>query len=200
MAWDEDQQWEKEWHGNCVNSINEELKQLVYAGKMGLKQTHNIKTPYTFNLEQKSILDVGGGPYSLLLKCENFKKAVVVDPCEYPAWVHERYKSAGIDDYRIAGEDFLDLKLGVFDEVWIYNVLQHTRVPEKILTNIRKSAKIIRIFEWVETGTAIGHPQNLTKPDLDKWLGGVGKVENINQGGCVGLCYYGIFKGNHYEE
>ena len=31
-------------------------------------------------IKPKSVLDIGGGPVSLLLKCENFKKAIVVDP------------------------------------------------------------------------------------------------------------------------
>ena len=200
MSWDEDQKWEKDWHGNCVNSINEELKQLVYARKMGLKQTHNNKTPYIFKLENKSILDIGGGPYSLLLKCEDFSKAVVVDPCDYPEWVYMRYDSANIQHVVGGGEDILEESLGVFDEVWFYNVIQHTKEPARIVGNVLESAKIVRMFEWIETGVAKGHPQDLNKKDLDKWLGGVGKVENLNEGGCVGLCYYGVFKGNHYEK
>lgn len=49
------------------------------------------------------------------------------------------------------------------------------------------------IFEWIETGVNIGHLHTLHAKDLDSWLGGTGKVENINQAGCVGLCYYGVF-------
>jgi hypothetical protein len=100
----------------------------------------------------------------------------------------------------MSGEDFTIDKNMPFDEVWIYNCLQHTIDPEKILANARASAKIIRIFEWIDEPISIGHPQLLTQEKLDKWLGGVGKVEDINQQGCHGRCYYGVFKGNHYEE
>lgn len=195
--WNKEQQWEKEWHGNCVNSYNEETKQFVYARKMGLRFQHDGKTPYNFDMEQKSILDIGAGPYSLLLKCSNFSKATAADPCDYPKWVYERYHSANIETMIVSGEK-ISLE-NIYDEVWIYNVLQHVQDPEKIIQNAKNHSKIIRLFEWIENGISPGHPHNLTKIDLDKWLGGDGKAENLNESGCVGLSYYGIFKGNHYN-
>jgi 2-polyprenyl-3-methyl-5-hydroxy-6-metoxy-1,4-benzoquinol methylase len=201
MDWTEHQEWEKEWHSNCVNSLNEELKQLVYARKMGLKQTHNNKTPYIFKLGGISVLDIGGGPYSLLLKCEDFSEAIVADPCEYPEWVYMRYESAGIAHSSVVGEE-IDSMIGfkIFDEVWIYNVLQHTMSPETIIRKAFQASKIIRIFEWIDTGIAKGHPNDLHEEDLNKWLGGIGKVEQLNEGGCVGKAYYGVFKGAQYEK
>lgn len=196
--WNSDQEWEKSWHGNCVNSLNEELKQLVYARKMGLKMTPNLKTPYNFDLGNIAVVDIGGGPYSLLLKCSNFLYATVIDPCVYPDWVYERYKIAGIDCKHISGENFSSLE--PYDEVWIYNVLQHTVSPEEIIKNALRESKIIRIFEWIDTDITPGHPHVLSADSLDSWLGGHGKVEDINESGCVGRCYYGIFKGQHYGE
>jgi len=200
MDWTEHQEWEKEWHGNCVNSLNEELKQLVYAKRMGLKMTHNNKTPYLFKLGGVSVMDIGGGPYSLLLKCEDFSRAIVIDPCDYPEWVYDRYDSAGIISATLAGEEIENIDPDVYDEVWIYNVLQHTMSPEKIIQNARKYSKIVRLFEWIETGIAKGHPNDLHEEDLNKWLGGIGKVEQLNEGGCVGKAYYGVFKGAQYEK
>ena len=98
----------------------------------------------------------------------------------------------------IKAEDY-NPKLMEFDEAWIYNCLQHTDDPKKIVKKIRASSKIIRVFEWVETGTAPGHIHNLTKKNLDKWFGGEGKVELINENGCYGTCYYGVFKGDLYD-
>jgi len=72
--WQKAQKWEQEWHKNCVNSLNEEQKQIIYARKMGLVLSPTPKTPFNFDLKGKSILDIGGGPYSLLLKCVNFGK------------------------------------------------------------------------------------------------------------------------------
>jgi len=200
MEWNEHQEWEKEWHGNCVNSLNEELKQLVYAKRMGLKMTHNNKTPYLFKLGGVSVLDIGGGPYSLLLKCEDFSRAVVADPCAYPEWVYMRYDSANIVAIQLAGEEIDTLHADTFDEVWIYNVLQHTMSPEKIIRNALEVGKIVRLFEWIETGVAKGHPNDLNETDLNKWLGGIGKIEQLNEGGCVGKAYYGVFKGANYEK
>jgi 2-polyprenyl-3-methyl-5-hydroxy-6-metoxy-1,4-benzoquinol methylase len=198
--WHEDQEWEKEWHGNCVNSLNEELKQLVYAKRMGLKLAGDVKTPYRFDLQGKSILDIGGGAYSLLLKAENYSYAVVADPCEYPKWTYERYLSSNITTVTIEAEALDAVEFGVpfFDEVWMYNVLQHTMNPEKIIKNAKRWGKIVRYFDWIEQGVSKGHPQNLHEKDLNKWFGGIGKVEQLNESGCVGTSYYGIFKGDYY--
>lgn len=195
QTWEEATKWEADWHGNCVNSLGEEYKQIAYAKRMGLKPFHNGKSPFNFNLNGASVLDIGGGPYSLLLKCENVGNATVVDPCDYPSWVNARYDAAKIERLKIKGEDltaFMHLK---YDEVWLYNCLQHTEDPERIIANARKIGKIIRIFEWIETGVAAGHLHNLTEANLNAWLGGIGKTEKINENTAVGLCYYGIFLG-----
>jgi hypothetical protein len=183
--WKTASDWESSWWGNCTNTIGEEIKQRTYIKKMGL----NIA-----NLQDKTILDIGGGPVSILLKL-NFKKGYVFDPCNYPNWVSERYKENNIDYQKIKGEDIKDIKV---DEVWIYNVLQHTDNPQKIIENALKASKVIRIFEWVEEPISDGHIHTLHKDELDKWLGGEGKTEQLNENGCIGLSYYGIFKGDNY--
>lgn len=196
QSWEEATKWEAEWHGNCVNSLGEEYKQIAYARRMGLKPFHNGKSPFNFNLNGASVLDIGGGPYSLLLKCENRGTCVVADPCDYPSWVNQRYIMAGITLAKVKGEDLDKVSPGhPFDEVWIYNCLQHTEDPEKIVQNARKLGKIVRLFEWIETGVADGHLHNLTEEKLNAWLGGTGKVERINENTAVGLCYFGIFIG-----
>ena len=192
--WDKAQIWEKNWHGNCINSYWEETKQQVYARKMGLQaQMIGGKFP-VYDLQGKSVLDIGGGPVSLLLKCPDVK-GTVIDPCDYPEWVSKRYELAGIKYYKLKGEDFIldDMIPTTYDEVWIYNVLQHRDNPQKIIKNARRVSKLIRIFEWVDTGTNEGHIHNLTEKDLNKWLYGEGKVEQLNESGCVGKAYYGIF-------
>lgn len=204
QVWNEAQEWEADWHGNCINSLNEELKQIVYAEKMGLFRTPTPKTPYNYDLEEKSILDIGGGAYSLLLKCVNFSDAYVADPLvkKYPDWVIKRYNSMGIVAVGVSGEDLLDKinEKKIFDEVWIYNVLEHVKDPKKIIKNALAVGNIVRIFEWIETRTNIGHPQTLHQIELDKWLGGEGKVEKVSRNGAVGLAYFGVFKGDHYKE
>jgi 2-polyprenyl-3-methyl-5-hydroxy-6-metoxy-1,4-benzoquinol methylase len=190
--WKDAQSWEKDWHGNCVNSIGEELKQLVYARKMGIEITRNAYTPYNIEMPGKSVLDIGGGAYSLLLKV-NAETKVVIDPLmeDFPFWVAARYDGAGIDHRALKGETFKIDK--IFDEVWIYNVLQHTENPEEVIKNAKAHGKLIRIFEWIDTPTNIGHIHTLTEENLNSWLGGSGKVEQLNENGCVGKAYYGVF-------
>lgn len=209
-TWEVAQEWEFGWHGDFINSFHEEEKQLLYAEKMGLVRSPDNKTPYRFDLKGKSILDIGGGAYSLLLKCVNFERmyegssemgTAVIDPLmdKYPQWVKDRYKESGIFCKAMTGEDMNNESEQHFDEVWIYNVLEHTYDPKKIIENALEISKVVRIFEWLDTPPNIGHPQTLTEKDLNNWLGGEGKVEVLNRNGVVGKCFYGVFKGSKYE-
>jgi 2-polyprenyl-3-methyl-5-hydroxy-6-metoxy-1,4-benzoquinol methylase len=199
QTWEEANKWENEWHGNCVNSYNEETKQYIYAHYMGLDQyATNYYGQKGWDFGNQSILDMGCGPYSLLLKSKAAYK-LGVDPCPYPIWVGMRYDAADVEIEPVKGENF-EYEGILFDEVLLYNCLQHTEDPAKICQNIRQISKIIRVFEWVDTGIADGHIQDLTEEKLNTWLGGEGKVEFINQSPVVGKAYYGVFKGNHYEK
>lgn len=192
MSWEDDQEFERSWWGDCTNTFTEETKQLTYGYKMGLTAySNNGKWP-CYNLEGLRILDIGGGPVSMLLKCENRgDHCTVSDPCKYPAWVSARYFLANISLLTIKGEDF---DKGQWDEVWIYNVLQHTENPEKIIQNARNISPLIRIFEWIDIPAHEGHPQELKEEDLNKWLGGTGTTEWLNENGCHGRSYYGVFQ------
>lgn len=189
--WTNAQEWERLWWGTCQNTYGEEEKQLLYASRMGLRPYHNGRSPYNFDVNGRSILDIGGGPASLLLKCVGFDQALVADPCDYPQWVKLRYNEADINYRRVAGEE---IDIAGFDEVWLYNVLQHTQDPEKIIRNAQRAGRIIRIFEWINTQINEGHPHSFTEQQLNEWLGGEGKTEILNgQANCWGRCYYGIF-------
>lgn len=193
--WEQAQQFEASWHKTIgANTFHEEEKQFVYASKMGIEVYRTAYTPYNFKNYGK-VLDIGGGEVSMLLKVEKPEGCVVVDPCSYPQWVKDRYREKGIEFMSIKGEDIDNLE-DIFDNCWIYNVLQHAENPEKICSNARKLGKIIRIFEWVDTPIMPGHIHTLTKEKLDRWLGGYGKVEELNGKGCYGRCYFGIFRGD----
>jgi 2-polyprenyl-3-methyl-5-hydroxy-6-metoxy-1,4-benzoquinol methylase len=197
QTWQEANKWELDWHGDCINSYNEETKQYIYAQYLGLNQyATNYYGQRGWDFGDKKILDMGCGPYSLLLKSKALLK-MGVDPCPYPKWVGMRYDEADVRILQLKGED-LNIDI-TFDEVLLYNCLQHTEDPAKICKNILKRAKIVRVFEWVDTGTADGHIQDLTEEKLNMWLEGEGKVEYINQYPVVGKAYYGIFKGGRYE-
>jgi len=197
MSWKQDQKFEKDWWSNCANTFGEELKQTVYAKKMGLIPEWDYGHYPVYDMKGISVLDVGGGPVSMLLKCKNVK-GVVVDPCDYPQWVLNRYTECGIAFVNKPAEEIETNN--VFDEVWCYNVLQHTMDPEKIVENMRLCSKVIRVFEWINEPVSEGHPQLLTEEKLNDWFGGQGKVEVLNESGCHGTAWSGIFAGNHYEK
>ena len=197
--WQIAQKHEVNWWGNCVNTFGEETKQLVYARLMGLQIWDDGNSPFNIMTGARTVLDIGGGPVSMLLKFRpvygSSVTGTVVDPANYPSWVSERYANAGITYYRVPGE--LIHTIFVNDEIdlgIIYNCLQHTEKPEKIVQNMRRCCKEVRIFEWIDHPTNEMHPHVLTAGKLNEWFGGVGSVLNINEGGCVGNCYYGTFK------
>jgi len=190
--WVKENEWERRWWGDCVNTHDEERKQLKYASFMGLDQFKQVipnrNQGFEFDLKGKSVLDIGGGPTSLLLKCTNFNKAVVIDPGNFPAWIKKRYETHNVE---LKIEFAEEICLEEFDEVWIYNVLQHVVDPDEILRKAKKIGKIIRIFEWLNTGISDGHPFSLTKEWLDKYFSGTVKNMN-NEEGLYGDAYIAV--------
>lgn len=183
---------ENAWWGDCANTYHEEQKQLVYAARMGLSADWTGAHPPSFDLQERSVLDIGGGPVSLLLKCVNLGSCAVLDPGEFPSWIWERYDAHDIDCMRLPAED-LNPQRRSRDEVWIYNVLQHVEDPELVIEKAMAIGDTIRIFEWVDIEPYEGHPHKLTEADLDAWLGAPGFVTELNESGCVGRAYYGVF-------
>ncbi len=183
---------EANWWGTCGNTFHEEQKQLVYAPRMGLRPNWACAHPPEFDLMDRSVVDIGGGPASLLLKCINKGRAVVADPSVFPDWVIGRYEHCGIEYWRMEGES-PSLSGYTFDEAWIYNVLQHVTDPEQVIKNAQGVAGLIRIYEWIDIPAYEGHPHLLTRESLDEWLGGEGFVVELNESGAVGRAYYGVF-------
>lgn len=184
---DQDLLFEKNYWNNCCNTFIEERKQFTYGKLMGLEQQW-----FNFMVDNKSILDIGGGPTSMLLKTFGLTKGKVYDPIEYPAWTIARYKCKGID---VAVEYGENVNESGWDEVWIYNCLQHVTDPAKIIDNAKRAAKVLRIFEWIDIPPHEGHPHMLTKDFLDKCIGQEGNVceLNDNESCCWGRAYYGAF-------
>lgn len=197
--WHDAQHDEKGWWDTCANTYWEETKQLVYARLMGIMFQPDERGPYLINLGNKAVLDIGGGPVSLLLKATKDSKRTVADPCDYPSWVGERYKAQGIEYEQLKGEDVNTLGTGVYDEVWLYNCLQHVDDPARIIANAKSVLKpggVFRIFEWINTPTNTAHPHSLTKEQLDEWIGQSGGTAHLSESGCYGDAYFGAFMIN----
>jgi hypothetical protein len=180
--------WEHGWWGDCVNTLGEEVRQLLYAQKMGLVRMETQKSPFIFDMKGASVVDIGGGPVSLLLKCINVS-GTVIDAGVYPKWVHERYKTANITHVVEAAEN---LAVIGHDEAWVYNSLQHTVNPSIVLTNAKRAAKTVRIFQWINTIVSQDSPHILTRKFFDNILEVDGTVETINLFGYVGYGYYAV--------
>jgi hypothetical protein len=153
---------------------------------MGLKQVG-----YSFDVKGKKIIDIGGGPTSMLLKTINLSKGLVVDPLEYPKWTYDRYAAKRISCLVFRGEDVIEEG---YDEAWIYNCLQHTDDPELIIKNALNSAKTLRLFEWINIPPHEGHPIELTQKKLDEWIGKEGKIIMLADSGCYGIAYYNVLE------
>lgn len=192
-----DDTFEREFWSDCLNTYDEERKQFAYALRMGLWDGDG----WDFVCGGRSVLDIGGGPVSMLLKTKDRGASRVLDPgaSYWPDWVHERYNLAGIEVEQKRGEDMENYYRATggerFDEVWIYNVLQHTDDPERVLANAARTAGTIRIFEWIDIPAYEGHPQTLTEERLRAMLPtGRGRRERIADNGAVGVAFYGTFR------
>jgi hypothetical protein len=188
-AWQKAQKWEAKWWRDkgqgSVNSYHEEFKQWLYAEQVGIKHDEWCR----IDLGGKSVLDVGGGPVSLLLKTHNAGRRKVIDPLDMPSWAVERYKDAGIELEKTPAEDMNE---SGWDEVWIYNTLQHVQDPAKVIQKVKSAGKIVRVFEFLDRPANEGHPHVLTQEMLDKEFGCTGTVTQLPSP-IVGNVYFGVF-------
>jgi ubiquinone/menaquinone biosynthesis C-methylase UbiE len=172
---------------------DEETKQKYYGLLMGLS--------FFYDCEGQSILDVGGGPDSMLLRSKNFSKARIVDPGDYPSSVINTYKEKNIEYVQELAEDYTSNEQ--FDEVWIYNVLQHTVNTKQIIENsIRSANKRIRFLDWGYTKPFRGHPQTITtrylidnfKKEGWEWKSLNEKYLNDSEFQLTGWLIWGVFE------
>jgi len=174
--WLKHQESERRFWAYEKNVTYDTVKEQAYVSFLGLDKLR--KGPY-FDMQGKSVLDIGGGPVSLLLRCINFSKAVVLDPCKFDQWHLDKYKRNGIEFVNQKAEDYVPNQK--FDEVWIYNVLQHVQDPEKVVGMAKKAAKLVRVFEWRDTPVSEGHPHTFTTEKLDALFGQKGNARAVNK-------------------
>lgn len=182
---EDDYTFEKDYWGDCCNTFDEDQKHYVYARLMGLRQVH-----HSFEVGNKSVLDIGGGPTSMMLKVRDLKKGKVVDPIQYPEWTTMRYLIKNIEVEVKTGEEVNETG---WDEVWIYNCMQHAIDPGQIIANAKAAAPVLRLFEWVDVPAHDGHPHELTEANLNEWIGQKGNIIQLAESGCYGKAYYGVF-------
>jgi hypothetical protein len=175
-----DAEFEREFWGNCINTYGEETKQLKYLELMGFRRKVSWRTEYAFDGGGRAIVDIGGGPCSVLLKFENLSGAAVVDPAALPDWAAARYAAAGINWMKLAGECLTTPATFRFDIALIYNCLQHVEDPTQVIERAMAAAYGLRMFEWIDIPPHPGHPHMLTQTKLEEWTGRPGRVVQLN--------------------
>lgn len=200
-AWEDAQTHEAGFWGNCMNAntFNEILKQEVYARDMLIENDYGDGTG-DFNLKGRSVLDIGGGPISMILRCCNAGYRVVADPGRWPASVHRRYSNYRIEYVQAAGE-YLNSPDFQFDEVWMYNVLQHVIDPASVVRTALDCVTeggALRMFEWCHIPKDDCHLHILDPAKLMQWLDRpvVKHIETklLSEKGCYGVAFCGVFQ------
>lgn len=160
-SWEKAQKLEREFHMAPRTSDRrraELSKRRFIAGTMGLV-LGGSDTP--------SVLDLGCGPESLTLLLRPFLGDVTaLDPLSFSDEDEGRYVDAGIERVVSPAEDFdpwKDPSWRPWDEVWLYNCLQHTRDPLAVIATAQQCARrCVRVFEYVECPTDDMHLHVLT--------------------------------------
>lgn len=181
-TWKGAQQWEHEWWGLDWNTKwDDEIRKQAKYFKL-------LDFPDDYDFGEKTVLDIGCGPISMLQRSlHGFSRGV--DPLPVSEETVRRYADAHIDFLNIKAEEMpapgyapipttagsslagTSLEPLTFDEIWMYNCLQHVDDPHEILRRLIACAHpgtVVRIFEWIDLGICPGHPQNLTEEMFEK--------------------------------
>lgn len=138
---------------NGMTLVEMELeKQRTYMRMMHLQDTPRVH-----------VLDIGGGPIPIVGRMPT-SHAYVLDPMDLP-W-NDQYNIYPVERVKACAEDILpEYADNTYDEIWMYNCLQHTRDPALIIHHLGRVASVLRIFEWTLVPTDEMHPHKLW-PDM----------------------------------
>jgi 2-polyprenyl-3-methyl-5-hydroxy-6-metoxy-1,4-benzoquinol methylase len=157
------------WNEVLNNSYLLEITDLYYRHHktMGLPEVGDKRI--------LNVADIGCGPLSMMLHFDEVW-GLAVDPIGFDKKWIDRYEVHGIRFIQSDAESFLENYTGTrYQEVWMYNVLQHVKNPEFILDNLWKVGKVLRISEPCLTPITIHHPFTF-EPDWYKT-----KLESISK-------------------
>lgn len=155
--WERAQELELAYHLTPLNGDRrraERAKRRFIAGVMGLALSPDEGTT--------SILDVGCGPESLALSFPWFTGQVTaLDPLRFSEEDEARYVDAGIERVVMPAEKFAPWESTdwrPWDEVWLYNCLQHTQDPLAVIETVKRCARRgVRVFEYTNSPTDAMH-------------------------------------------
>jgi hypothetical protein len=182
--WDLAQQEEKGHHTH--DSVDVSLNKWEDIYKFYFRYTD-----VNINLNGKTILEIGPARISALLYCENYSPSYIVEPITYEDTEY-LYQDKPITYIR---ELYEECESPIVDEIWLYNVLQHILDPDAFVEKCKKSAKVIRFFEPINTPIEPHHPHSFSQEDYIQYFGDSvkfykGGTEWVHQADCV----YGIYE------
>jgi len=148
MNWEEAQIKERRWHDKHPLSQDEARRYYTW---------YFMFLDIEKNLWGKRIIEIGPADYPALMFCNNFK-GFVIEPL--PSKILEL--NCSVSGLTLIREKAENVEFPSVDEVWLFNVLQHTEKPDTI---IRKSLKAgtVRFFEPINFGVDSMHLHNFTK-------------------------------------
>jgi hypothetical protein len=118
------------------------------------------------NLNGKKIIEIGCANIPALHFCTNYT-GVIIEPLPSDI-LQSLVKDMPVTLIKDPAE-YVDLS--GYDEVWLFNVLQHVIDPKLLVENMKKIAKCIRYFEPVNMGTCVHHPHGFTMDDFIELFG-----------------------------
>lgn len=145
------------------------------------------------DLKNKVVCEIGCADFPALHYCKNIGASFIIEPMP-----SEILKTFGIrlETFLAENVDFAGV-----DEVWLFNVLQHTMSPDEIIKNCKK-AKTIRFFEPINYGVDLCHLHNLTFEMFLNWFE-VAKyypANNNNNNFHTHECCYGVWINPEYND
>lgn len=190
--WNKAQIWERNWWMTCRDQHQPEIVKNTFVARMMFVDQ---------GLPNKTVIDIGCGPLSLLQRIPVKSGSAGLDPVHYGD-LEEIYAQKNIKRILKCGEDLSSDVDGHYDEAWIYNCLQHVKDPVKIIKNAMSVADVVRIFEWTYIPPYEGHLHELT-PDLLRtpfqmldWDTKMITTGFLNHNGLNGNYFMGIFTKN----
>lgn len=156
---------------------------------------------FTFDVNDKSVMEIGPGVFAALLYCSNVnKKSYIVEPLPMPENVVKQYDGSPIEFLNGTVED---LDLPSVDEVWVFNVMQHIWNPDLFVKKLKRSAKKIVFFEPINTPLDGLHIHSYSLEDFKKFFG-ESCVNQYNGGSEANFhtanCAYGIWDKEKEKE
>jgi hypothetical protein len=143
------------------------------------------------DLNNKTILEIGPARVSALLYCNNYGPSFIVEPTKYDDTEHLYINK----DITFIRDLYEDCESPIVDEIWLFNVLQHIQNPDLFIDKCKKSAKIIKFFEPINTPIETHHPHSFTFDDYVNYFGDSvklyeGSTETFHTADCV----YGVYE------